>query len=231
MMLIFQHNSVLAHEYIAIRRALKIALQQVDEAQNTDMADVIKLSVIRSGMFDMALRVVKFWDPLVAHSTDAASEVQYTHALSEEAYEVSSNRKRKHGMEKLLSGPVAILTIPKASPEHLRAALSILSPSPEFPAPKRRVNAAFFDAAVQTGIPKLMLLGASVESKVFDLSKVAWVGSIRGGLPGLRGQLVAMLQGVGAGVTGALESAGRSLHWTLEGRKSMLEEEQEKKDE
>jgi hypothetical protein len=71
-----------------------------------------------------------------------------------------------------------------------------------------------------------MFLGARVEGRVFDMEGARWVGAIEGGMEGLRGQLVGMLQGFGAGVTGALESAGRSLWFTVEGRRTMLEEEQ-----
>jgi hypothetical protein len=35
-----------------------------------------------------------------------------------------------------------------------------------------------------------------------------------------------MLQGVGAGLTNTLESAGKSLYLTVEGRRTMLEDEQ-----
>ena len=63
-----------------------------------------------------------------------------------------------------------------------------------------------------------------MEGKAFDTDGTRWVGGIEGGLAGLRGQLVAMLSSVGAGVTSTLESAGRSLYFTVEGRRSMLEE-------
>lgn len=51
------------------------------------------------------------------------------------------------------------------------------------------------------------------------------MGGIEGGMEGLRAQLVGMLAGVGAGVTGLLESTSRSLYFTLEGRRGMLEDE------
>ena len=73
-----------------------------------------------------------------------------------------------------------------------------------------------------------MLLAARVEGRVFDVEGARWVGGIEGGIGGLRAKLVAMLQGVGAGVTSTLEAAGRSLWVTVEGRRGMLEEEEEK---
>lgn len=137
------------------------------------------------------------------------------------------DKKTSHAFAPLLAGPVVLLTFPTVSPQHLKAALTVLSPSaPNFPAPTRRANPGWHDNAVQTGLQKLMLLGARVEGKVFDVEGARWVGSIGGGLDGLRAQLVQMLQSVGGGVTNTLESAGKSLFFTVEGRRMMLEEEE-----
>ena len=65
-----------------------------------------------------------------------------------------------------------------------------------------------------------------MEGKVFDMEGTRWVGGIEGDMGGLRGQLVAMLQGVGAGVRNTLEAASRSLYVTVEGRRGMLEEQE-----
>lgn len=72
-----------------------------------------------------------------------------------------------------------------------------------------------------------MLLGARIDGEVFDKDGTRWVGSIDGGIDGLRSQLVGMLQGFGANLTQTLESAGRSLWFTMESRRNMLEEEQQ----
>ena len=112
----------------------------------------------------------------------------------------------------------------------MRAALSILAPkAPTFAAPTRRANPGYYDASVQHGLQKLMLLGARVEGRVFDREGARWVGGIEGGMEGLRGLLVRVLGEVGAGVTGALEGMGRSLWVTVEGRRGMLEEEEKKR--
>jgi len=125
---------------------------------------------------------------------------------------------------------LAVITFPTVSPQHLKAALSILAPqAPGFTAPTRRHNPGYHDAVVQAGLQKLLLLGARVEGKAFDQVGTRWVGGIEGGLDGLRGQLVAMLSGVGAGITGVVESAGRSLWVTIEGRRGQLEEEDNEK--
>jgi len=80
-------------------------------------------------------------------------------------------------------------------------------------------------------VQKLLLLGARVEGKTFDVENTRWVGGMEGGLEGLRAQLVGMLQGFGAGVTNVLEGVGRSVYFTVEGRRMMLEDEAKPKEE
>jgi large subunit ribosomal protein L10 len=219
-----------------------------EQAKNGDVSNVgseAKLQVVQTGILAAALKVVEFWDPQFetdataqASSTVApgssqsllqekVAEHRLTHGLSKDAWAAGwrKNKTAKHGLEPLLSGPIALFTLPSVSTAHLRAALSILAPSTTFPAPKRKVNPGYYEAPVQNALQKLMLLGARVEGKAFDTEGVKWVGSIEGGLDGLRAQLVAALQGVGANVTTTLESAGRSLYFTVEGRRIMLEEE------
>jgi len=251
LILVFQHNNLKAVEFMGIRRELAAALRKVDEERaaaghGNAFADGIKFQVVQTGIFAAALRVVEFFHPeqqpkaTKHHPSDPRSptsavipdtlptpgDMRYTHGLSRAAHEAAANRKLKHGLEPLLSGPIALVTFPQVSPAHLKAVLSILSPNPAFPAPKRRVAPGYHEPAVQTGLQKLMLLGARVEGKVFDLDGTRWVGGIEGGIDGLRAQLVAMLQGIGAGITNTLEAAGRSLYFTMEGRKGMLEDEQ-----
>jgi large subunit ribosomal protein L10 len=250
-MLLFQHNNIKAVEWTGIRRELANALEKVDEelARNGDetyIGQSSKIQIVQTGIFASALKIVEFWEPKnldephVNHPTDPSvasstpihdtkptnKDPSLTHGLSKNAYFSAKNVKLQHGLEPLLSGPLAILTLPSVSPAHVKAALSILSPSKEIPAPKRRVSPSYYDPAVQTGLNKLMFLGARVEGKVFDMEGAKWVGSIEGGLTGLRSQLVVMLQMVGAGVTNTLESAGKSLYLTVEGRRGMLEDEQ-----
>lgn len=83
---------------------------------------------------------------------------------------------------------------------------------------------------MQVGLQKLMLLGARVEGRVFDNEGGRWVGGLEGGMGGLRARLVGMLSGVGAGITGTLESASRNLYLTMEGRRRMMEDEEKAKD-
>ncbi|CAI4212130.1 unnamed protein product [Parascedosporium putredinis] len=126
-----------------------------------------------------------------------------------------------------MSGPVAALVFPAVSPPHLAAALSVLAPTPGlFPAPPKKKNPGYYDPVVQAALAKLLLVGGRVEGKVFDVDGIKWVGGIDGGLDGLRARLVAMLQGVGLGLTNTLESGSKSLWLSLEGRKLQLEEEQ-----
>jgi len=207
------------------------------------VADGITLHIIRTGIFGAALRIVEFYKPesqpptlgptnpatpsSASISAHSASGDGLTHTLSKAAHAAITDTRTAHALAPLLSGPLVALTFPDVSPQYLKAALSILSPSaPQFPAPARRVNPGWHDPAVQSGLQKLLLLGARVEGKAFDVEGTKWVGSIEGGLDGLRAQLVNMLQAIGAGVTNTLESAGKSLYFTVEGRRTMLEDEE-----
>lgn len=246
--LLFQHNNLKATEWAGIRRELSAALKKVDaQLAQEGSPDVVgantRLQIVQTGIFASALKIVEFYRPesvsdtsRTSHPTDprtasSASVVEtnagFTHGLSKQAWELArANKKIAHGLEPLLSGPLMLVTFPSVSPQHLAAALSILAPSEKFKAPKRRTNPGYHEPAIQSGLQKLLLLGARIEGKAFDQEGVRWVGGIDGGLEGLRGQLVAMLQSVGAGLTRTLESAGRSLYVTMEGRRGMLEEEE-----
>lgn len=156
---------------------------------------------------------------------DEKLDPSLTHVLSRKAHAVAKAANEQHPLSPLLAGPIALLTFPSVSPAHLKAALTILSPkAPGFPAPTRRANPGWHELPVQDGLKKLMLLGARIDGEVFDLDGVRRVGGIDGGIDGLRAQLLGMLVGVGAGVTNVLEGASRSLWFTVEGRRRMLEE-------
>jgi len=181
----------------------------------------VKLQIVQTGIFAAALRVVEYFDP------KAVPEGERSHVLSKAAHEQVVDKRTAHEFAPLLSGPLVLLTFPTVSPQHLKAALSILVPqAPNFPAPTRKSSPGWHDNAVQTGLQKMLLLGARVEGKVFDVDGTRWVGTIDGGLEGLRAQLVHLLQSIGAGVTNTLESAGKNLYFTVEGRRMMLEEEE-----
>ncbi|KAK5114863.1 hypothetical protein LTR62_002020 [Meristemomyces frigidus] len=253
LILLFQHNNVNATEWSGIRRELASALRKVDEdlakaGDNAYVGESTKLQIVQTGIFASALKVVEFWKPkfgdisaapaaggeaaVPAGSAGAIAHGQApaeAHGLSEEVWRaVALNKELTHGLEPLLSGPIALLTLPTVSPQHLKAAFSILAPTPKFPAPKRRLNPTYHEKPVQEGLQKLMLLGARVEGKVFDMEGARWVGGIEGGMTGLRSQLVGMLGGMGAQITSTLEAAGKSLYFTVEGRRDMLEEEEKK---
>lgn len=210
---------------MSIRRELSTALAKVDADLSTDLALSIKVQAIQTGIFESALLVAEYYDP--SQQSAAGLPVHY---LSRNAHDTVKSHKFTHGLRPLLSGPLAVVTFPTASPEHMCAALSILSPkAPTFSAPSRRSNPGYYEGSVQGGLQKLLLLGARVEGRVFDGEGVRWVGGLPG-MEGLRVQLVGTLGGVGAGVTEALEGVGRSLWFTMEGRRGMLEEEGTEKD-
>lgn len=211
-----------------------------DGRETSAVGTEVKLQIIQTNIFEPALRVAEFYKPPPPPSpqalrhrtiTSEKEDPALTHALSESAYNAVLKKKGRHPLTPLLTGSLALLTLPTVSPQHLKAALQILAPEkPGFPAPTRRVNPGYWDPAVQDGLKKLMLLGARAEGKIFDMGGTRWVGGIDGGMEGLRAQLVYMLQGVGAGVTGALEGASRSLYITMESRRQMLEEEAKPKE-
>lgn len=248
MMLLFQHNNLKAKEWVGIRRELSVALRKVDSQRaasgivEDSVADAIKIQTIQARLFGAALKVVEYYKPgLVSYSgksnTTAApgssasllastdNTPQMTHALSHAAHEAVVKARRKHALGPLLSGPVVVLSFPSVSPQHLKAALSIMSPhAPDFPAPLRRTNPGWHDSSVQTGLQKLMLMGARIEGKVFDLAKTRWVGGIPGGLEGERARLVQVLEGGAASLARSLEGVGSNLWLAMEGRRQMLDE-------
>jgi len=173
LMLLFQHNNIKAVEWTGMRRELANALRKADEelARNGDETFVgqsSKLQIVQTGIFASALKVVEFWDPNHMDIKPTIRDLSLTHGLSKDAYYASKSAKLQHGLEPLLSGPMAILTLPSVSPAHVKAALSILAPSKEIPAPKRRVAPSYHEPEVQTGLKKLMFLGARVEGKVAE---------------------------------------------------------------
>ncbi|CAD6506233.1 BgTH12-07160 [Blumeria graminis f. sp. triticale] len=246
MMLLFQHNNLKAGEWLALRRELTKAFRKTDQsllaAENTSqhaLADSIKIQTVQGGIFGAALRVVEYYRPnpsaplAFGSSTPSSSESricqksdEFTHVLSKAAHEAASRKMTTHGLTPLLSGPLCILSFPAVSPEHLKQAISILHPSPpNFPAPRRRENPGWHDPAVQAGVQKLVLLGGRIENRVLDIEGTKTVGGIIGGLDGLRGQLVSTLQCAGVSVASTLENTGKSIYFTLEGRRNILEDE------
>jgi large subunit ribosomal protein L10 len=219
-MLLFQHNSILAPEMASIRRELNDALLRADKESGNEFSHLISFKVIRNGVFDAAMRLVAHWKPEIS-STIKGGDME-SHYLSETAYLAS--QKKKHGLESLLAGPLAILTVPVSSAAHLSAALSILSPSPATPAPRKRVAPGLYELNTQSGLAKLMLLGARVEGRAMDVDGTRWVAGL-GDVQQVRGQLVNVLQGVGMSLVGGLEGNAKSLWFALEGRRMELEKE------
>ena len=241
LILIFQHTNLTAVEWAAIRRELNLALSKVETADSADIIAQSQLSIIRTRIFDVALKVIEFHDPSKVAPTTATTltgkrvKVVHDHDLSKAAYQAVKAATKDDSLpassryaeiSPLLVGPVAIFTLPAVSPAHLAAALSVLAPSPPaFPAPSRKKSPGYYDPIVQSGLQKLLLVGGRIESKVFDIEGVKWVGGIEGGVDSLRAQLVYLLQSAGLGLTSALEGAGKSLWLTMESRRTQLEDE------
>ena len=251
----FQHNNLKSMEWAAIRRELANALKKVDDKIAAEgrtapaIAPYIKIQTIQTSIFEVALRIVEYFKPsdaslasgkppsAVDPATQTSAELPaisgskddpaLTHDLSRTAHTAVKNTKGMHELSPLLIGPVAVLSIPTVSPEHMKAALSILTPKEAgFPAPTRKANPDYHDPIVQNGLRKINLLAARVDDQVFDIDQTKWVGSIEGGMDGLRSQLVTALQSMSSSVATTLEGAGKSLYFTMESRRSVLEEEE-----
>lgn len=233
-MLFFQHNNLTAVEWAAVRRELRTSLAGVpppiagpDGTVPPDVTSSIKLQVLRTRMFNVACKIVDYFQPEAQVERSNA----YTHDLSTTAYktikEAAIDESSTYGqIQPLLIGPIAAVTLPTVSPAHLAAILRVLSPSPPaFPAPTRKKSPGYHDPIAQSGFQKLILIGGRIEGKAFDQDGVRWVGGIQGGLDGLRAQLVALLQQAGLGLTTALEGQSKGLWLALEGRRTQLEEE------
>ncbi|OJJ82164.1 mitochondrial 54S ribosomal protein uL10m [Aspergillus glaucus CBS 516.65] len=254
LMVFFQQTNLKSVEWVGIRRELNKAMRTVDEKIAAEgraapaLTPHIKMQTIQTNIFEVALRVVEYFRPdqaamaagqspsAVNPASQTSAEINLagsrddpslSHDLSRTAHDAVLNMKNKHEFSTLLAGPIAVLTIPQVSPEHIKAALSVLCPKAVgYPSPTRRANPGWHETGVQEGLQKLNLLAARVDGDVFDLDQTKWIGSIEGGMDGLRSQLVMALQSMGSSVTNTLEGAGKSLYFTLESRKNVLEEEQ-----
>ena len=241
---------------IALRKLDESHAKGKGSETDTTISSGIKLQILQTGIFATALRIVEFYNPVgsqqhyhsvspasthptdphlqsstfLSNTTSSPTDAAHRHLLSHAVHDSIAQTRQHHGLEPLLSGPLAALSFPTLSSAHLSALLRILSPSPAFPAPKRREQPSYHDPAVAAAVSKLLLLGARAEGRALDGGGVAWVGSIEGGLDGLRGQLVGLLQGMGLGVARVLEGAGTAMYAVVEGRRRMLEEEQKEGD-
>ncbi|KAL2828892.1 hypothetical protein BDW59DRAFT_39108 [Aspergillus cavernicola] len=254
LMVFLQHDNLQSVEWAAIRRELNKAMQKVDaqiaaEGRNAPaLAPHIKVQIIQTSIFDVALRIVEYFRPsqstlekgkppsAVDPATQTSAEISLsgdrddptlTHDLSRAAQSAVRNVKGQHALSTLLVGPVAVLSIPHVSPEHLKAAMSVLAPKAfGYPAPTRKANPDWHTLSVQNGLSKLNILAARMDNQVFDVDQTKWVGSIEGGMDGLRSQLVMALHSMGSSITNTLEGAGKSLYFTLESRRNVLEDDQ-----
>lgn len=224
------------------------ALGVKQQPLSDDIAAKTRLQIITTNIFEAALRTLEHYKPPSQSSPTTSGvsapdqhEHTSTHYLSSAAHRAgqyaptrtSPINKKPTTLSTLLSGPIAILEFPSLAPAHLAAALRILAPtsgaSSEFAAPKRKDAPGLYEGTTQAGLQKLMLLGARVEGhqKAFDedrLRRVAGLGA-RGGLEGLRAEVVGLLQGVGMGLVGGLQGVSMGVWGALEGRRQALEAE------
>ncbi|KAK1999575.1 hypothetical protein LX36DRAFT_655367, partial [Colletotrichum falcatum] len=235
LILFFQHNNITADEWSALRRELNASLAAAATPEGSPLrGQDVQLQVLRTRMFNVALKLAEFFDPEAAKAkpgVQTGTRGPLVHDLSAAAYEAMKEFEPPADsayaqISPLLCGPTAALVFPAVSPAHLAAALRVLAPSPpKFPAPTRKNSPGYYDPQCQNALQKLLLIGGRIEGDVFDVEGVKWVGGIEGGLDGLRAQLVHLLQSAGLGLTTALEGGSKSLWLTLEGRRTQLEDE------
>ncbi|KAI5780421.1 hypothetical protein EDC01DRAFT_668058 [Geopyxis carbonaria] len=214
LMLVFQHNNLRAVEWSAIRREIATALAKLTPAdQHDEVAEHIKITMLRTQVFSSAVRVAEFYDTVEDSQ----------HGTSRDAYE-KTKKQKKHALAPLLTGPVGVVSFPAVSPAHLKTVMDIM-----FPAGKPIRGMA---PLATSGLQKLILLAARVDghvaaaqigqAQVLDSEKVRWVSALPG-FEGLRGQLVAILQSVGGGeLVRSLESIPTSIVRTLDGHRKVL---------
>lgn len=119
------------------------------------------------------------------------------------------NKDVKHPLAPLLKGPTGIITIPKSDPTVVLKVLKIIKQFSE----------------------KLILIGAKVETEVYDVAKVNQYKD----LP-TKENLQAELTGIltvlgGAGLVRTLESSGQHMYLVMEARKEQLDPASKKQEE
>src|SRR5690606_23297483 len=148
-LLLFQHNNLTAVEWMAVRRELRTALERVSSsspsaAGGDAVAENVRMEVLRVRMFDVAMRITSFFDAEAAKGREDTPRTgrhgPLVHDLSLAAYKAAKDAAAAPPpdsayaqLRPLLTGPLAALTFPAVSPEHLAACLSVLAPGPAFP--------------------------------------------------------------------------------------------------
>lgn len=204
-----------------MRRELRAALTKAVPPAKVGpdpFVDTTEITLLRTGVFASVLRVAEFYDPLGGKE----------HCSSEMAYQATA--KKNCLFAPVLSGPVGALSFAGVSPLHLKVAIELLFPE------DGKVKKGL-DPLATSGLQKLVLLAARVDAhvannmlgrgRVLDGDAVRWVSSLQG-IEGMRGELLAILRGVGGGeVIKNLEAAGGiGLVRMVEGRRRLLNEEE-----
>lgn len=215
-MLLFQHNNLRATEWAALRRELSIHLGKL--GAEDPVTPHVKITILRNGIFDAAVRVADHFD---------ANNQPY-HGTSKQAH--WKTQKRKHALSALMSGPLACVTFPEVSPQHLKVVMDIMFPDGK---PMKGL-----DPLARQGLEKLILMAARVDghaagrignAEIMDRAKIQWVSALPG-YDALRGQLVAVLQSMGGGeLVRTLESIPVNVVRTLDGHRKNIAGELEPK--
>src|SRR4051812_42451011 len=118
LILMFQHNNLTAVEWAAIRRELRKALAGVPQGTApVDISPQISLQVIRTRIFDIALKIVEFFDPsnvktsMVTSITGKKVPTVYNHDLSKAAYEAIKSATKEGAPESTVYAQLSPLMV------------------------------------------------------------------------------------------------------------------------
>ncbi|KAF3160568.1 hypothetical protein TWF106_003798 [Orbilia oligospora] len=231
LMVVFQHNNLRGSELVAIRRDLRVAMQNVDAQvaasqpapipdedgnippEPRPVGEQVKMVVVNTELFSAALRVAEY----------LPKDAKVGSSSGPEAYDMTLQYRGSHPMEALLVGPVGVIQFPTVSPPHILAVLNLLFP--EKATFKKGTDPLFI-----SGVSKMLLLGAKVDKvggQTIDTAALKHITNL-GDLPTLRGQLLGLMQSAGAGLVATLQSPSKALWVTMEGRRKMLDPDSQK---
>lgn len=138
----------------------------------------VKMTYLRNSLYQVYLRSAHEQDPPLHENT-------------------IKNKNVHHPLAPLLSGPTAIITVPKCDPPTVEQVLKVLKGQQE----------------------KLFLIGARVEAAVYDVDDVEKFKSLPS-KDALQGQLAGLLTVLGgAGLVNTLQAPGSHLYLTLDQRR------------
>jgi len=185
------------------------AAATVAEPPKTTIGSQVRLSIVNTEVFGVALRTAEYLPPGAIQGSSSGPE----------AYDLTSAHKKTHPLSPLLIGPIGVLQFPEVSPPHLVAALNLVFP-------ERQVFRKGTDPLFISGVSKMMLLGAKIDKiggRTIDSDVLKYIGSLEG-IETLRGQLLSVIQSASTSLVGMLQAPSRGVWMMVDGHRRMMEE-------